>query len=119
MSWEDLNEDEHNMWKYVYLMAHLRAKPRDEYTGAESHINEAIEEGDISWMPEKISWRMQLNNIGAEEEETDDVMQEEQRQFIASSKDEFSALRSEMVTLKRILGNLEKSIQEIKEKADD
>ena len=94
MNFEELNESDQSMWKYVYLLAHLRTKPEDDFTGAETMIFNAIEKGDISWMPEKISWQMQMKNVAADLEDTDDIINQVEKNLMDHSKEQFSVLKS-------------------------
>ena len=49
----EINNIDQDKWNYLYLMAHLEFKNKDEYTGAESMIAFACKKYDISWLPEK------------------------------------------------------------------
>jgi hypothetical protein len=81
------------MWNYVYLMAYLEFKDEDEYTGAESMIAEAIEKWDISWMPQKMCWAMQLKKISAELEDSDDLISQAKDDIINDSDTKLGDLK--------------------------
>ena len=59
VDFDELNEVHQNMWNYVYLLAHLKTKAPEDYTGAESYIATKIHEQDISWLPENHAWIFQ------------------------------------------------------------
>ena len=44
--WED-----HNMWKYLFLIVHLAEKEATEHNGWESYVHQMIEQGDVGFMP--------------------------------------------------------------------
>ena len=52
------NEDQN--WKnYVYFIAYLRQKSKDDYSGAESDIAKKLEQLDPSWFPSMKSAKLQ------------------------------------------------------------
>ena len=44
-------QNEHNMWDYLYYLAHLRHKPKTEYSGAETFLDGCIKEDNMEWVP--------------------------------------------------------------------
>jgi hypothetical protein len=68
---EKLQNIEQDMWNYVLFMAHLRAKPSDSYSGAESEIARQIAAQDPSWFPDKKSWQKCKFEEGQEEDASD------------------------------------------------
>ena len=68
---EKLQNIEQDMWNYVLFMAHLRAKPSDSYSGAESEIARQIAAQDPSWFPDKKSFQQQKFLEGTEEDASD------------------------------------------------
>jgi len=107
-SFDELNNLDQDKWGYVYLLCHLKTKDRDELTGAESMIYDKIKSTqslDISWLPEKISYKMQLANIEADLEDQGDI--------IADLKsDMFEETRSQTAALEKKVGELEQLIRE-------
>jgi drug/metabolite transporter (DMT)-like permease len=93
LDFDDINAHDQDMWNYVYLMAYLEFKDEDEYTGAESMIAEAIEKWDISWMPQKMCWAMQLKKISAELEDSDDLISQAKEDIISDSDSKLGDLK--------------------------
>ena len=44
-------QNEHNMWDYLYYLAHLRHKPKTEYSGAETFLDSCIKTDNMEWVP--------------------------------------------------------------------
>jgi len=44
-------KEEHNMWQYVFFLVYLHEKDPNNYTGAESFVNDLVKENDASWFP--------------------------------------------------------------------
>lgn len=42
---------DHNLWKYVQYMVHLRQVDDSDYTGIESYVSYMFEIQDMSWLP--------------------------------------------------------------------
>ena len=55
----------HYMWNYVFFIAYLNEKDKNDYTGIESYINKKYRMNDTSWFP--INKASELQNIGKEE----------------------------------------------------
>ena len=68
---DKLQTVDQDMWNYVLFMAHLRAKPSDSYSGAESEIARQIAAQDPSWFPDKKSWQKCKFEEGQEEDASD------------------------------------------------
>ena len=47
LDFDDINTRDQDMWNYVYLMAYLEFKDENEYTGAESMVNDAIKKSEM------------------------------------------------------------------------
>ena len=105
-SFDALVKEEHDPFLYVYLIAHLHEKDEDRYSGAESFISNAIKEADISWLPEKTSWKMQMKDIAADLEDTDDLMEKMKNDLIAQAKEENSKLEAS------IMKKIERQVQD-------
>ncbi|EGR32738.1 MIR domain protein [Ichthyophthirius multifiliis] len=43
----------HYMWNYIYFMAYLEWKNKNEYTGIESYVDQLLKDNDTYWMPFK------------------------------------------------------------------
>lgn len=41
----------HYMWNYLFYIAYLKYKPKDQFTGIQTHINNLIEDQDVAWFP--------------------------------------------------------------------
>ena len=44
-------QNEHNMWDYLFYLAHLRHKPKTEYSGAETFLDRCIKDDNMEWVP--------------------------------------------------------------------
>lgn len=42
---------DHNLWSYLWILAHLRFKPRTELTGVEEYLLRKVLESDLSYFP--------------------------------------------------------------------
>lgn len=42
---------DHNLWNYIYFIAHLIDKETTEYTGNESYLGTLFQNNDSSWIP--------------------------------------------------------------------
>ena len=44
---------EHSMWSYLYFMMHLRTKPPQQYTAAESYVAKMLSDTktELKWFP--------------------------------------------------------------------
>merc|ERR1712194_1005901 len=42
---------DHNLWNYIYFLAHLKDKDITEYTGNETHLFGLFDNNDSSWIP--------------------------------------------------------------------
>jgi hypothetical protein len=74
----DLNAEEQAKWDYVFFLEYLDEKNEDEYTGAESHIQRKLNEGNPAWLPDRQSWRLQLKH-GAGSLDEEDMPQDIQK----------------------------------------
>ena len=57
---------QHNMWNYVFFMAHLKLKDENDYIGQESYVAVLVEEHEISFFP--IERALMLDNANKEKE---------------------------------------------------
>ena len=57
---EKLRHEDQHIWNYVLYIAHLRLKDPTLYTGPESAIAKKLESLDVSWLPDKTCWQMQI-----------------------------------------------------------
>ena len=55
ISFDDLNDREQNEWQYVFLLAHLKDKRPEEFSGAEEMIFSCFNCNDFSWLPHNTS----------------------------------------------------------------
>lgn len=39
------------MWNYIFFIAYLESKPKNQYTGVETYIEKKIKNFDYSWFP--------------------------------------------------------------------
>ena len=58
--YDKLQNEDQLIWNYVLYLAHLRKKNPMMYTGCESEIVRKISEKDASWLPQKLSWALQV-----------------------------------------------------------
>lgn len=56
---EKLNNEEQDMWNYVFFVSYVNRKKTNELTGAESMIKDKMREKDITWLPTKNSYAKQ------------------------------------------------------------
>ena len=116
LDFEDINTRDQDMWNYVYLMAYLEFKDEDEYTGAESMVNDAIKKSEISWMPQKMCWKMQLNDISADLEESDDLITQAKEDIISDTETrlgDFGAHKNLMEFLKEKFGDVAENMKKV------
>ena len=67
---------DHDPWAYIYLLAHLKQKERDspdDLSGIEAMICEKFKSTNITWLPHKITLRMQVRGLSAELEDSDAI----------------------------------------------
>ena len=67
---------DHDPWAYIYLLAHLKQKERhspDDLSGIEAMICEKFKSANITWLPHKITLRMQVRGLSAELEDSDAI----------------------------------------------
>lgn len=84
-----LDNEEQDKWNYVYFLLHLAKKPEDEYTGAESSINNRILNNDVSWLPDRNSWKLQLKHgagISLAEEDVPENINKIRHALVAESE---------------------------------
>lgn len=41
----------HYMWNYLYYIAYLKWKDKQDYSGIESYVAEKLKDADLSWIP--------------------------------------------------------------------
>lgn len=39
------------MWNYLYYIAYLKWKDKQDYSGIESYVAEKLKDNDLSWIP--------------------------------------------------------------------
>ena len=66
LDFDELKTTHQNEKAYVFLLAHLTEKNKEDFSGAETKIFKAFEKNDISWFPHKFSWEMQACGVDAE-----------------------------------------------------
>ncbi|GMI18059.1 hypothetical protein TrLO_g4475 [Triparma laevis f. longispina] len=54
ISFSRLNDEDQNVWKYLYFIIYLRNKDSDEYTGVESYVSKCLSEESLEWLPSKV-----------------------------------------------------------------
>lgn len=59
-SFDKLQNEDQNMWNYVFFLAHLRLKDDALFTGPETMVSNHCKVLDASWMPYKSSWAKQV-----------------------------------------------------------
>jgi hypothetical protein len=59
---QTINETEQGMWNYVFFLHYLKKKDDDDFTGGESYIAGKVEDGDVSWLPNRCTWLMQVHD---------------------------------------------------------
>ena len=72
ISFDDLNDREQNEWQYVFLLAHLKDKRPEEFSGAEEMIFSCFNCNDFSWLPHNTSCGLQLQGTGADDDDSAD-----------------------------------------------
>jgi len=109
-SWDfnQLDNEEQNKWNYVYFLLHLKQKDEDEYTGAESSINDRINSGDLGWLPDRKSWKLQLHlgteSTLAEEDMPQDILKIRKR--LDDSIEKINAVSTKIASLDENVGKL-------------
>jgi hypothetical protein len=109
-----LDDEEQNKWSYVYFLLHLKQKDEDEYTGAESSINDRINGGDLGWLPDRKSWKLQLHlgaeSTLAEEDMPQDILKIRKR--LDDSIEKMNAVSTKIVSLDENVGKLHSRFDE-------
>jgi len=60
-------KEEHNMWDYLFFLVYLDNKDSTEYTGAETYVNECVQNEDIAWIPTRRAMALEFDNSADEE----------------------------------------------------
>jgi len=50
-AFENHKQYRHNIYDYIFFLAYVQEKPKLEYTGLESFVQEKYEEGNNQWFP--------------------------------------------------------------------
>uniref|UniRef100_A0A914YSR1 Inositol 1,4,5-trisphosphate receptor n=1 Tax=Panagrolaimus superbus TaxID=310955 RepID=A0A914YSR1_9BILA len=86
VTFEEHNENEHNLWHYLYFIVWLQIKDETEFTGPESYVAQCIKERNRDWFP-----RMQAISLKEENTDSDQLdikdLQEQMRMNQAVLKD--------------------------------
>uniref|UniRef100_A0A915CQ64 Inositol 1,4,5-trisphosphate receptor n=1 Tax=Ditylenchus dipsaci TaxID=166011 RepID=A0A915CQ64_9BILA len=68
VTFEEHNENEHNLWHYLYFIVWLQIKDETEFTGPESYVAKCVKERNLEWFP-----RMQAISLKEENGESDQL----------------------------------------------
>ncbi|KAH7730957.1 ITR-1 protein [Aphelenchoides avenae] len=94
ITFEFHNQNEHNLWHYLYFIVWLQVKDQTEFTGPESYVARCVEERNRDWFP-----RMQA--ISLKEDNTD------------SDQLEMRDLQDQMRISQQTIKELSRKIQEL------
>jgi len=75
VSFEEHMKYYHNMWHYLYFIAHLRIKNPTEFTGPESYVHHMIQMNNLEWFP-----RQRTASLN-EEESNDEICKSDVHQL--------------------------------------
>ena len=64
-------KNDHNMWKYLFFVAHLLIKDRTNYTGQESYVYEKLKVRDLSFYP--VNKALILQNLQEQEDKENEI----------------------------------------------
>jgi ryanodine receptor 2 len=73
-----INENDQNVWNYLFFIIYVKNKDPGELNGIESFVKECLENEDTSWFPQKTSWRIEYTNATMEDERAPEEIIEEQ-----------------------------------------
>lgn len=51
LSFKEHTTKKHNLWNYVYFIAHLKNTNPKEMSGLESYVYKKLSNGDLTWLP--------------------------------------------------------------------
>ncbi|KAI1708384.1 ion transport protein [Ditylenchus destructor] len=68
ITFEEHNENEHNLWHYLYFIVWLQIKDETEFTGPESYVAKCVKERNLDWFP-----RMQAISLKEDSGENDQL----------------------------------------------
>jgi hypothetical protein len=51
ITFEEHNENEHNLWHYLYFIVWLQIKDETEFTGPESFVAQCVKDRNLDWFP--------------------------------------------------------------------
>ncbi|KAI6200598.1 Inositol 1,4,5-trisphosphate receptor [Aphelenchoides besseyi] len=68
ITFEEHNENEHNLWHYLYFIVWLQIKDETEFTGPESFVAQCVKERNLDWFP-----RMQAISLKEDNTENDQL----------------------------------------------
>jgi len=97
IDFDNLRQNDQQLWNYVSLILYLSTKDEDDFTGAESAIFKAIQEKDTSWLPEKTCWAMQLKN--ATDESSEDSLTQAKDEILKTVASMNDALANQLAAL--------------------
>ena len=58
-SFDEHKDRDHDVWKYVYFLHHLRSRDPGDHTGAEAFVSRMLAAEDLSWFPTRTSLAIQ------------------------------------------------------------
>jgi hypothetical protein len=102
---EKLTNEDQPIWNYVLYIAHLRLKDSTHYTGPESAIAKKLENLDVSWLPSKTCWAMQIEEMtsGEDDDPSEAIVAslDELKGEVAENKDMLTKLTTSITKLER------------------
>ncbi|CAG9800819.1 unnamed protein product [Chironomus riparius] len=97
ISFEEHMKSYHNMWHYLYFIAHLRIKNPTEFTGPESYVHHMILMNNLEWFPRQ---RTASLNEDENNEEISKSDVHELKKMLEGTRDIIANLSKQSIELK-------------------
>jgi hypothetical protein len=68
ITFEEHNDQEHNLWHYLYFIVWLQIKDETEFTGPESYVAQCVKDRNLDWFP-----RMQAISLKEDTSDNDQL----------------------------------------------
>uniref|UniRef100_A0A1I8B146 RIH_assoc domain-containing protein n=1 Tax=Meloidogyne hapla TaxID=6305 RepID=A0A1I8B146_MELHA len=107
VTFDEHNENEHNLWHYIYFIVWLQIKDETEFTGPESFVAKCVKNHNLDWFPRMQAISLQKENENNLEEIENNNLQKQQLQL------EINNLKEQLQQNQSLLREFGQRMQEI------